>query len=215
MKSRLWHLFLALALSAVPALADQITFSIVAPPGNVADLAASKSGLRAGPGQNITVSDTTLGMHVPLAGVFTASTGAASAFAVASAFVLATYKAGGTDSVLITDPATGAVLVSGTMEGDSGMLAQYPGGAGSFLGSFTVTSVNPAVLGMFGLSGFNPNGSVSFTFGQDQLSGRTLDAVVGGGSVTIVASPVRESSTLALVLIGVVLVAVRRYATTR
>jgi len=215
MTSSLLRLVLALALSAVPAVADQITFSFVASPGNVADLTAARSGLSAGPAQNITVSDTTLGMHVPLAGVFTASTGAASAFAVASSFVLATYKAGGANSVLILDPVTSATLVSGTMEGDSGVLAQYPGGAGSFLGTFTVTSVSPAVLGMFGLSGFNPNGSVAFTFGQDQLSGRTLDAVVGGGTVTIVASKVHESRSIALVLTGVVLMAMRRYATAR
>ena len=144
------------------------------------------------------MSDTTLGLHLPLAGTFTSSAGAASAFTIASSFVFATFTAGGTDSVLITD-SMGNVLVAGTMQNNGAVLAQYPGGTGSYLGTFTVTEVDPTVLADFGLSGFNPSGSVAFTFGQDQVTSLgVLDAVVGGGTVTIVGTVVPEPASLML-----------------
>jgi hypothetical protein len=57
---------------------------------------------------------------------------------------------------------------------------------GSFQGEFHITSVNPSVLTMFGLGpGFKPDGSVSITFGQSDVTGDDLSAVIGGGTVTI------------------------------
>ena len=189
---------LMLLLLPCAAHADQITFSFVASPGNAVDLKAASSGMNAGPADNITVSDTTKGEHLPLAGTFTSSAGYASKKVNGADFVFATYTAGSANSVLITDPTTGDILIAGTMENNGGLLAQYPGGTGSFLGTFFVTSVSPDVLALFDLSSFNPNGSVSFTFGQDKVKKGVLDAVVGGGSVTIVASPVPEPGFLLL-----------------
>lgn len=190
--------------TALPMLADQITFSFVASMGNAVDLMASAgSGMQSGPADNIAVSDTTLGLHLPLAGIFTSSAGPGTTFGIGPSFVVANFGAGASDSVLITDPVTGAVLVAGTMQANGAMLAQYPSGAGSFLGTFTVTEVAPSVLADFGLAGFNPNGSLSFTFGQDQVNSLgVLDAVVGGGTVTIVATPTNESSSGILLSLG-------------
>ena len=188
-----------LLLAPVFALGDQITFSFVAGQGNAPDLMASDAGgMVSGPADNIAVSDTTLGLHLALPGIFTSSAGPGSSFAIGPSFVIATFTAGGSDSVLIVDPVTGGVLVAGTMQDNGALLAQYPGGTGSYLGTFTVTEVDPAVLAMFGLSGFNPNGSVAFTFGQDQTKSGTLDAVVGGGTVTIVGTLAPEPASLML-----------------
>jgi hypothetical protein len=61
----------------------------------------------------VLVTDVTTDVSFPLAGIFTASTGPASAFVVTSGFVLGTFTAGGSDSVLIIDPTTMMPIVSG------------------------------------------------------------------------------------------------------
>jgi hypothetical protein len=207
-KKFLLAVFLVLLFAATPALADEITFSFIGN-SNLTNVEANSSGLTVGPALNIAISNATTGVSIPLAGLFNSSTGAATFFAVTPNLVVATYAPGGTDSVSIVDPITHAVLISGVMNDSSALLAHIPGGSGSFRGTFDVTDVSSTILSEFGLASFDPNGSVGFTFGQDSAVGGTLSSVIGGGSVTFVATPLAptpEASTMLLMGSGLIFI---------
>lgn len=202
-------LILVLAVATI-ARADQITFSAI---GVGAATTSAVSGFNAGPGLNVSVTDATTGVTFTLSGLATVSTGPASSFLVTTSpdIVVAVYTPGITDSILITDPSKTIVYLSGVMEDNSAMLATYPDATGSFHGRFDVTSVNPAVLAMFGLGPqFDPRGSVGVSFGSTDLGrGNTeLTGVLGGASYTIVSSAVPEPTTLSLAGSGLLLMAV-------
>lgn len=184
--------------------ADEITFSFIAASGSVS-LQASASGITLGPSLNVLVSDATTGASFPLPGAFTSSTGVASAFVVTSGLVLATYDAGGSNSVLILD-SMGNVLVSGTTQDHAAFVSGFPDGAGAFLSKFEVSSVSPSVLALFGLGPkFADEGSVSVSAANGNFKSETLDAVIGGGTVTITTAPaVPEPQTFGLLAIGLV-----------
>jgi hypothetical protein len=203
LRALLFCLFLTTA-----ALADQITFSFISSPGNPRDFTASQSGgVSAGPGLNVLVSDATSGVHVPFDGIVTASTGPATSFTMTPLFILGTFAAGSADSVSIVDPMTGAPIVTGTMNANAGLLALLSG-AGSFLGTFDVSFVDPTLLGMFDLSPvFGSSGSISMTFAQTNVSASgTVSGVIGGGALTVTASPVRESASALYFATGLLLI---------
>lgn len=194
-----------LVIGAVFARADQITFSFI---GNtsIQNLSAGLGGFAAGPSLNVLVTDATTGVRIDLPGVFTTSTGIANSFTVLTSpnLVLASYSAGGADSVLITSLDGKTVYVAGVNENRGEFVSAYPSGTGAFLNSFTVTQVDPAVLGMFGLGpGFDSRGSVSITSGTGNLVGRdALAATIGGGTVTIESTAIPEPAGLGLAGMG-------------
>ena len=185
---------------AAAAVADVITFSfVIGPPGS---LTASAGGLSAGPAANVLVSDTTTGVSFPLSGTFTGSAGPATSFSVFPGIVLATYSAGGPNSVLIVNPAS-MPLVAGTVLNNAVFITTFPTGAGAFLATFNVTFVDPAVLALFGLGqGFLPVGSASLTFAGDNFDGTTVTGAIGGGTVTIQTTPIPEPMGLGVLGMG-------------
>jgi len=189
---------------ATYAAADEITFStILGAPGS---LTANAAGLHMGPARNEIVSDATTMAEFPLLGTYRASTGTSNSFNNFGTFISATYSNGAADSVLIVD-SMGHTLVSGVMNNNSAFVSQFPDGAGSFLGTFSVTFVDPAVLALFGLGpAFDPQGSVSATFAHDDFNGTTMTGQLGGASVTIT-TPVTIPEPASLGLLGVGLLA--------
>ena len=95
--------------------------------------------------------------------------------------------------MLVADPATHAIILSGATNDNATLVATHPGGTGAFLEGFTVTFIEPALLAEFGLTGVDPRGSLGLTFGQDSLSGKDLTAVEGGGTITLTATAVPEA----------------------
>jgi hypothetical protein len=181
--------------------ADQITFSFVSPAGNKTDVMASPSGFAAS-AVNILVTDASSGVSTPLLGLVEISAGPASSFTVLSSSVLAMFNMGGTPSVSIVDPITMAPILTGITNNNSVMLATYPGGTGAFLAGFQVTFVDLALLH---LASVDPRGSLGVTFGQNVVTGNTLTGVVGGGTITIIGTPVPEPATLILFGLGVII----------
>jgi PEP-CTERM motif-containing protein len=197
-------LFLTLLAQPQLACADEITFSFIAASNSVTVKAAS-SGLTLGPALNVLVSDATTGASFPLAGVFNSETGTASSFTVTPTLLVAVYNGSGPDSVLIKD-SMGNVLVSGETDDHATFISGLSNGAGAFLAKFSVDSVSPAVLALFGLGpAFEPEGSVSVTSAHGNLVGGTLESVIGGGTVTVTTpavSVVPEPASLGLIGLG-------------
>jgi hypothetical protein len=202
---------------ACAAVADQINFNFtVGSPGSVK--ATMASGLTSGPSTLTSISDSSTGVINPTLGQYVnGNTGPAISLVHLGTQVIATFSAGGVNSVLVED-ASHTVLVRGDMETDSSLLSTVPVGTGSFLGVFHVTFVNPAALALFGLGpNFLPDGSVSFTFGNASFDGTTFTAALGGGSVTIqTPTTVPEPAGLGVLGMGLLAVAggLKRWRTT-
>ena len=197
-------LLLSLLLTSTLALADQINFNFTV--GGPSSISASAAGLSAGPSDLTSISNSTTSVIVPMTGTFVdAITGPATSFVI-STLIVATFNGAGPGSVLVTGP--GGVLVSGSMLDGASLLSTFPAGSGSFLGTFDVSFVSPAALALFGLGpGFDPVGSVAFTFAGANVSGGVLTGNLGGGAVTIQTppQPVAEVSTLLLTAGGLLL----------
>jgi hypothetical protein len=154
---------------------------------------------------NILVTDTLHHEQFPLDGVFHGSTGAGAITSTPGSYS-ATFAQGG--SVSIVD--NGTTLVSGmpVLHGST-LLATTSDNTGSFSGEFLVTAVDSAVLHMFGLGpAWSPDGSISITFGQDDIDGNVLEGIIGGGTVTIetpVATVVPDPATLMLFASGMMI----------
>lgn len=189
------------------ASADQITFSFVSQAGNLTTVIASSAGLTAGPALNVLVTDSTTGVSSPLSGLVNMSTGPSSSFTVLPTVVVSSFTAGGSDSVSIVNAITLAPILTGTTNDNSTMVATYPGGTGAFLAGFHVTFVDPSVLAAFGLKTVDPRGSLSLTFGQDVLTGKSIAGVAGGGSITVTATPTPEPASLGLLGGGILVLA--------
>ena len=200
------HVKLALLVLAfgIAARADQINFNFTV--GGPTSVTASKAGgMTGGPSELTSVSDSTTNVVIPTAGTFVdAVTGPATSFIISS-IVVATFQSGGFASVLVEDAAHN-VLVSGVMADGSTLLSTIPAGAGSFLGTFHVEFVDAATLAKFDLGpGFDPVGSVAFTFAGADVNAGVLTASLGGGSVTIQSTEsVPEAATMLLVGSGLV-----------
>jgi hypothetical protein len=203
-------LFASLATCAV---ADQINFNFtLGAPSSV--VATSAGGLTAGPSMLTSISDTTTNTNIPTPGTFVnAITGPASSFVPIGSpptLILATFTGAGANSVLVVDAANN-VLVAGSMQDNASLLSTLSVGTGSFLGTFDVSFVSPAALALFGLGpGFQPVGSVAFTFASANFNGTTLTGAIGGGSVTIQTPPpttTPEPAGLGILGIGLVVIA--------
>lgn len=213
---------IAVASFTAFAVADQINFNFTLGPSNSV-VATSAGGLTSGPSMLTSISDTTTNTNIPFPGKYVnGNTGPASSFVPIGSpptLILATFSGAGANSVLVED-SIGNVLVSGSMLDNASLLSTLPVGTGSFLGTFNVSSVSPAALALFGLGpGFQPVGSVAFTFANANFDGTTFTAALGGGSVTIqtpgAPPPIPEPAGLGIVgmgLVGIAEVCRRKFA---
>jgi hypothetical protein len=178
------------------AAADEITFSIIGN-GSV-NITSGTSGMTAGPATAFEVTDITSGKTITISDAFNASAGAATSTHVTPTTYTAFFSGGAANSVSIAN------AVTGTMDPASELTATLPHGAGSFSGEFDVTSFNPAILTMLGITGkVGPSGSVGITFVTDNVTGSTLTGVIGGGSTTVLTvATVPEPETILLLVFG-------------
>ncbi len=188
------------------ARADAISFSFIF--GGSATVQNNASGLTAGPGLVLVVSDADTGAYYTVNGAASVQTGSTTSWAVASGIFNATFGAGGSVGVTgaagICPPDCGPTLLSGTMEANSLYSATLGGGNGSFHGLFNVTYVNPNILALFGLGpSFLPDGSVSLNSSSNNMVTAIRDnATLAGGTITI-DTPTPEPGTLALFGTGI------------
>jgi hypothetical protein len=172
-------------LSATAAVADQINFNFtLGGPNSVSATAAA--GLTSGPSMLTSISDSTTSVNIPFSGTYVnGNTGPATSLTMVGSLVIGAFAAGGANSVIVED-SMGNVIVAGDMEANSALLSAISVGTGSFLGTFHVTFVDPAVLALFGPHfGFQNQGSVAFTIGSTAFDGTTFTGNIGGGAVTI------------------------------
>jgi hypothetical protein len=163
--------------------------------------------MTAGPALNIIVSDTERHLQFPLSAIFNGSTGVASSITSTADTYDATYESGGSVSII----GGGTTFVSGMpMFADSHLQSVFADDTGAFRGEFLVSHVDPATLALFGLKTWSPDGSVSLTFGQSDVDGHNLNAVLGGGTVTIEAAPVPEVMPLILLSSGILILSLRQ-----
>jgi hypothetical protein len=193
-------------LLAATAVADQLNFNFTL--GASGSVTATSAGMTSGPSLLTNISDTTTMVIKPFAGNYVnGNTGPAISLMQFGPVVIATFDAGGPNSVLVEDAAHN-VLVSGDMDTNGSLLSTVPAGTGSFLGTFHVTFVSPVALALFGLGpSFEPNGSVALTIGNASFNGTTFTGAIGGGSVTIQSAAVPEPVGLGILGMGLLTVA--------
>lgn len=206
---KIWALGVVILSFAACAVADEINFNFTT--GPAASVVATSAGFTSGPSALTSISDSTTMANVPFKGSFiNANAGPATAFTVIGDVVAITFSASGTDSVLVKDSLSN-VLVAGSMRDGGTLLATIPplGLTGTFLGTFNVSFVSPAALGLFGQTGFQPIGTVAFTSGSGAFDTMTstYTAVIGGGAVTIQSTVVSEPASLGLMGAGFVTIA--------
>ncbi len=189
------------------ARADAISFSFLF--GGTAIVQNNASGLSAGPGVVLVVSDDDTATYIAVNGAAIVSTGGSTSWGVSSGIFNASFGPGGSVSVTaptgVCPPDCGPTLVSGTMEDGSLYSAALGGGNGSFHGLFSVTYVSPKILALFGLGpSFLPDGAVSLNSSSNNMVTATKDsATLAGGTVTI-NTPTPEPGTLALCGTGII-----------
>jgi hypothetical protein len=184
------------------AIGDQLTFSFIELNAPVVNLTSTAAGVVAGPALNIVVSDTLHHEQFPLSGFFNATTGAATSITSNSDVYEGEYGSGGSVSIV----GGGITFVAGSpMFDHSHLVSHRAEDEGAFAGEFHVTSVDPSVFALFGLPDkWNPDGSVSVTFGHSTVTGNNLSGVIGGGTVTIeTPAPIPEPSTWLMLAFGI------------
>lgn len=190
---KLW--LLAVLLFATMAVADEITFTFLNFNSTTFDATASE--LAFANASNVLVTDNSNGHSMMLTAVDSGDTGTATHFDPGPPLIV-DYNGSGANSVLIE--AGGHVYLSGSMDDEGRLEAQYPNKAGAFLSRFTPSFVDPAILTALGTStNFTSDGSVSLTLAKTSFDGKMLNATLGGGAVTIeTAAPVPEPASLSL-----------------
>lgn len=187
---------LALLASLPLAANDIVTFSFVNTDSSF--FSATASVLTFGNAQNVLVTDNTTGKEIVLNSIDSGNTGSATHVDVGPPLVI-DYNGSGPGSVLIASG--GHTYLSGMMDNEGRLEAEYPGGAGAFLSRFTPTFVDPAILTALGApTTFSKDASVSLTLEQSEFDGTRLSSILGGGSITIETTP--EPDTLALMGTG-------------
>jgi hypothetical protein len=193
-------ILLLATFGAAGALADEISFSIVGTITATPNLFSTSAGMTVGPGLQIVVSDTDKHLQFPLTGTFNAASGARTSVITSATSYSAMFGAGGSVSI------APGILSGSPMFSGSTLLSNLSQDTGSFAGEFTVTNVDASVFSLFGLPDkWNPDGSISITFGQSSVTGDDLSAVLGAATVTIetpVVTPVPEPSTWFMFLFG-------------
>jgi hypothetical protein len=202
---KLWVVAVFTMLFAATALADQINFNFTL--GGPTSVMATAAGLNSGPSTLTNISDSTTSTIIPFTGTYVnGNTGPAVSLMQFGNIVLGTFMGAGPNSVLVVDSLDN-VLVAGSMDDNASLLSTVPAGTGSFLGTFHVTFVDPAVLALFGFGpGFSPNGSVAFTIGNASFDGTTYTGAIGGGAVTIQTAAVPEPMGLGILGTGLLTV---------
>ena len=206
-------------LVTASAVADQINFNFINGASN--SVTAASAGFVSGPSLLFSnIGDSTTGATVPCSGssaspvcqggnYISGNTGPAHSLMAFGTQVIGSFGPASAISVLVED-SMGHTLVSGTMQDGGALLSTIPNGTGSFLGTFDVTFVDPAVLALFGLGpAFLPNGSVSLTFGKANWNATTstFTAALGTAGVTIQTPPIPEPASLGLLGMGILTVA--------
>jgi len=209
MKHRFVVLALALTLVPAAALADSITFFFQGT-GGYGVFADATGGFHASPGLNILAVDTTTGVSMPLAGIVGIRTGPAASFSIFTSpnLVLATFNAGPADGVVILDPVTLQPILSGSTNDNAALVASYPGATGAFLAGFDVSFVSPQIMTDFNLFTVDPVGALSVTYSNNNIFDEGFPLLAGsggGGTITIIGTPVPEPSTLGLAGCGILL----------
>jgi len=146
---RLALLGLVVLSFACAAFADQINFNFTL--GAADSVTATSAGLTSGPSTLFNISDTTKMSIVPFLGTYVnGNTGPATSLVQFGTIIIGTFSGAGADSVLVVDSLNN-VLVAGSMDDNATLLSSLLVGTGSFLGTFHVSFVSPAALGLFGL----------------------------------------------------------------
>jgi len=161
---------------ASTAVADRINFLFSNGPLN--SLSVSAAGLSTStPDGLVQVKNVTKDITVPFpsGGSLSISTGPVSSPPIITpTLALFTFSAGGINSVVVEDSSS-HILLQGTVDDQSSYFSRLPDKQGSFLSTFTVTFVDPALLMMLGTGpGFQPSGSLSTTFLGDSCDATTM-----------------------------------------
>ena len=184
------------------AVADKINFLFSN--GPLDSLTASPAGISTSGGGLVQVKDITKDITIPMGGTLSAlSSGPATTFTALMNVVIATYSAGGTDSIEVLN-ASNQPILRGNVNENGAFLTAFPNGQGAYLGTFTVTFVDPALLAMFGLGpGFQTEGSFSTTFGGDNYDSTTMTVTgqLSTAGITI-QTAVPEPASLGLLGMG-------------
>lgn len=187
--------------------ADAITFSFLK--SNVA-VKANATGMTAGPGVLVSVSDSDTPFVYNLHGHASISTGPALSYNAAGGSVVALYSAGsGTeitvDSASCVGGAHPGVCLLGSLN-SNGTYVATKGGTGSFQALFQVGYVSPYITHLFGDPNlWMPTGSDSLNTSHNNFNngGKTDGANLSGGNITF-QTPVPEPGTLGMVGTGLI-----------
>lgn len=199
--------FALLTMASTVALADQITFSFGVTTGS--------------PNVNYNASALTMSSAVDSVDVKNLTptafslTGSTAQVGTADGTILAkgviSYNGNGSTEVIVNDDSAhdcGGPCLTGNW--NFGTYTAASGDGGAYGGVFTITSISPFILHLFGDTGLsNPQGSVSFTDGHNAFAyGKGVftggSAIFGSGTITIQTQAVPEPGTLALVGTGMI-----------
>lgn len=195
-----------LTLASTVALADQITFTFGVTTGSPS-VTYNASGLTmSAPVDSVYVKNLSP-TSVQLVGS-TAQTSSAGGAVLGMGVI--SFAGNGSTEVIVNDDTAGD-CGGPCLTGDwnFGTYTAAAGDGGAYGGVFTITSISPYILQLFGDTSLsNPMGSVSFTDGHNSFAFSHGvftggHAIFGSGTITIQAQAVPEPGTLALLGTGI------------